>query len=445
VTDKIALLRRLAGHVTVRNALMLYGVQLSTYVFPLITLPYLSRVLSPEKFGLIGFALSFIWYFNTLTEYGFNLTATRRIAIAKDDPEQVSAIFSAVMTAKTLLTAAGFVIMMIAVFATPKLRANWPLFPISFLTVVGGLLFPTWLYQGVEKMGHVAARDFVAKALATVLIFVLVHRESDYIIAAAIQPLAAAVAGALSLLMAPRVCGVRFAIPTWRATYDMLREGWPVFLSMAALSLSASTNIVILGFVATAAQVGYYMAAFRLIVALRMLVIPISTALYPHVSRMAATSEESAMRFVRKYALYIAAPFVAGSLLLLVIAPLVVSIVFGPKYGPTGLLLRIMAPSPALLALSHTYSTYYILAFGYDKQWSRIVLQGTALNYILMACLLWWMQPTVAMAVIGTLVDIFCMAAAYLFYRRNTRSAVAQPPAAAPPGGGTASVTGMPA
>lgn len=430
--DKIPLLRRLAGHVTVRNALMLYGVQLGTYVFPLITLPYLSRVLSPEKFGLIGFALSFIWYFNTLTEYGFNLTATRRIAIAKGDPRQISDIFNAVMAAKTLLTVAGFVIMMIAVFATPKLRANWPLFPISFLTVIGGLLFPTWLYQGVEKMGHVAARDFMAKSIATVLIFVLVRRESDYLLAATIQPLATVIAGAVSLVMAPRVCGVRFAMPTWRATYDMFREGWPVFLSMAALSLNASTNIVVLGFVATAAQVGYYMASFRLIVALRMLVMPISTALYPHVSRMAATAEESAMRFVRKYALLIAVPFIAGSLLLMVVAPLVVHILFGPKYGPTVLLMRIMAPSPALLALSHTYSTYYMLAFGYDKQWSRIIFQGTALNYILMACLLWWMNPTVAIAVIGTAVDVFSVAAAYWFYRRNTRAVVARPADAAP-------------
>lgn len=418
---RVAAARRLLGHVAVQNALMMYGVQLSTYAFPLITLPYLSRVLSPEKFGLIGFAQSFIWYFNTITEYGFNLTATRRIAIAKDDPERVSSIFSSVMAAKTLLTALGFAMMMIAVLSVPKLRADWALFPIAFLTVIGGLLFPMWLYQGVEKMGHVAARDFVAKLLATLLIFLLVRRESDYMLAAAIQSGALVVAGAISLWMAPRVCNVRFRMPSRPDVRGMLREGWPVFLSMAALSLTSTTNIVVLGFMTTAAQVGYYMASFRLVVALRMLVVPIVTALYPHISHMASKSEESAMRFLRTYALYLAAPFVLGSILLVALAPLVVGILFGPQYGPTVLLLRIMAPTPALLALAHTYSTYYMLAFGYEKQWSRIVLRYAALNYVLMACLLWWMRPTVAMALIGTLLDAFSVAASYLFYRKNTR------------------------
>jgi len=80
-------LQKLIRHSVVKNAMLLYGVQLSSYIFPLVALPYLSRVLNPSKFGLVAFAQSFIWYFVTLTEYGFNLTATRRIAIHADDHE----------------------------------------------------------------------------------------------------------------------------------------------------------------------------------------------------------------------------------------------------------------------------------------------------------------------------------------------------------------------
>jgi PST family polysaccharide transporter len=103
-----------------------------------------------------------MWYFNTLTEYGFNLTATRRIAVQKDSPEAVNQIFNAVMIAKGLLTAVGFVVMMIVVFLNPKYRDHWVLFPLCFLTVVGGWLFPMWLYQGLEKIATVAARDFIS-------------------------------------------------------------------------------------------------------------------------------------------------------------------------------------------------------------------------------------------------------------------------------------------
>jgi O-antigen/teichoic acid export membrane protein len=190
---------------------------------------------------------------------------------------------------------------------------------------------------------------------------------------------------------------------------------------MAALTLSSTTNIVILGFVAPAAEVGYYVAAFRLNVALRMLVAPIVTALYPHISHMASKSTAGAILFLRKYALLLASPFLAISVVLFLGAPQIVHILFGSKYEPTILVLRIMSLSPFLLALSHSYSTYYMLAFGYEKQWSRIILQSTVLNYALMACLLWTMRPINAMATIGTVLDAFSLAASYYFYRTNTR------------------------
>jgi len=415
------LLSRAIGHVAVKNALFLYGVQISSYIFPFITLAYLSRVLSPEKIGLIGFAQSFVWYFNTLTEYGFNLTATRRIAIEKDSPETVTRIFNAVMIAKGLLTILGFIVMMAVVLATPKLRANWPLFPISFLTVVGGWLFPMWLYQGLEKMGQVAVRDFTAKLLGSVLVFLVVRHENDYLLAAGLQSGATVIAGIISLVLAPAICGVQFRTLPWREVASVLRDGWPVFLSMAALTLTSSTNTVILGFVAPAAEVGYYIASNRLTVATRMLVVPIVTALYPHITHMAVKSNAGAIAFLRKYSLLMALPFLAISVVLFAGAPMIVHILFGVKYEPSIMLLRITAFSPFFLALSHSYSTYYMLAFGYQKAWSRIIIQSTVLNYALMACLLWTIRPTVAMATIGTALDLFTLGASYYFYRTNTR------------------------
>ncbi len=416
--------RQAFRHVAVRNALFLYGVQISGYVFPFITLSYLSRVLSPEKIGLISLATYFMWYFNTLTEYGFNLTATRRIAILKDSPEAVNQIFNSVMLAKGLLTAIGFVAMMVTVMLIPKYRAHWELFPLTFLTVIGGWLFPMWLYQGLEKMGQVAARDFIAKLLATVLTLLVVRRESDYLYAAGLQAGATVIAGAISLALAPAVCGVRFQIVPWSEVVDALRQGWSVFLSMAAITLTSSTNVFILGFVTTTTEIAYYTNANRLIVAMRMLVVPIVTALYPHFSHMASKSAGGAIAFLRKYSLIMAAPFLLVSIILFIFAPFVVHKFFGTRYDytPSILLLRILAFSPFLLALSHSYSTYYMLAFGFEKQWSRIILQSTVINYILMALLIWVMhiRPITAMSILGTVIDLFVLGASYYFFRTNT-------------------------
>jgi PST family polysaccharide transporter len=417
--------RQALRHVAVQNALLLYTVQISGYVFPFVTLSYLSRVLSPEKIGLISLATYFMWYFQTLTEYGFNLTATRRIAVQKDSPEAVNQIFNSVMVAKGLLTVVGFTVMMTVVALNPKYREHWVLFPLTFLTVVGSWLFPMWLYQGLEKMGTVAARDFIAKLLATGLTLLVVRRESDYLYAAGLQAGASAIAGAISLALAPRICGVRFKWVPWSDVVDVLRQGWAVFLSMAAGTLTSTTNVAILGQItASTAEVAYYTNANRLVVAMRMLVNPIVTALYPHISHMAAKSSGGAITFLRKYSLLMAAPFFLMGLVTCVFAPFIVHKLFGTKfdYTPSILLLRIMAFQPFLLALSHSYATYYMLAFGFEKQWSRIILRNTVLNFVLLGLFIWVMhiRAITAMSIVGVCSDMFVLAASYYFFRVNT-------------------------
>jgi polysaccharide transporter, PST family len=412
---------RLSRHGTVQNALWLYGVQIAGYLFPLITVPYLSRVLNPENFGLLMYGQSFVWYFITLSEFGFNLTATRRIAVSKSDPAALTEIFNAVLWAKLMLMTLGFVMMSVVVFAVPRLRAEWPLFFISFLTVVGGVMFPMWLYQGLEKLRHVAIRDFAGKLIATVLIFIVVKEQSDYLLAAAIQSGAGVITGAIALIAVPFLFGIRIGRPNWPAILDSLRDGWSVFLSLAALTVIFSTNIFILGLVATPAELGYYMAGSRLIIAVRGMVGPAVTALYPHISRKAAESGGNTIAFLRKYGLAMASPFLAASLVMFVGAEIIVDLLFGPQYENTVGVLRILSLSPFLQAVTHTYTTYFMLAFGYDRQWMKMVVHSLIFNFTILGPALWFFQPHIGMAVAGILLDVFPVAASYLFFRKHAR------------------------
>lgn len=399
--------------------LLLYVVQFSSYVMPLITLPYLSRVLSPGKFGLVAYAQSFMWYFVTLTEYSFNLTATRRVAIHRDDGEEISRIFSAVMTSKFLLTLLGFAILMGAVFAVPKLRVNWILFMVSFLTVAGNFLFPLWLFQGLQRLEQVAIRDFLAKLLGIVALFSLVHNDGDYVLAASVQAGSVAVAGLVGLASVPFLSPVRWRMPRYGDVREALVSGWPLFLSLAATSFAAVTNVVILGFLSSSAEVGYYSGAQRIIAALKTLVGPVVTAVYPMVSVKAGRSEREAVAFIRKYALLFSGPFLLIGIVLLVGGPWIVRLVLGRQYGPSMVLMQVMAFSPFLLALSHVYSTYYMLACGYDKAWMRIMLMVVAVNFIFLFPLLHFMRGSLALAVTGVIADVFAVAMYWRFYMKH--------------------------
>lgn len=418
------MLRRLLKHVVVRNVLLLYVVQISGYVMPLITLPYLSRVLSTEKFGLVAYAQSLMWYFITLTEYSFNLTATRHIAVHRDDPEEISKTFAVVMGNKLVLTLAGFGILVAAVFFVPRLHENWGLFLVTFLSVVGNFLFPAWLFQGLQKLEQVALRDFAAKLIGLVALFLLVHRDSDYMLAAAVQSGSLALAGLTGLASVPFLTPVRLRLPAPRAMWESLKEGWPLFLSIGATSFTAASNVLILGLRSSTVEVAYYSGAQRIIAALRSLVNPVASAVYPHVSAKAAISEDEAVQFIRKYTLLLVGPFLLIGLALLFGGPWLIRFVLGARYVPSIRVIQVMALSPFLLALSHVYSTYYMLACGYYKPWMRRMLLSVVVNFVVLFTLLTLMRGSLALAATSVLTDAFCVTAYWLFYRSHRPAAV---------------------
>lgn len=131
------------------NFISLGALQIVSYVMPLISLPYLSRVLGVEKFGLVFFVFAFMQYFIMLTDYGFGLSATREIAVNRHNKNNLSNIFSAVTFIKFILLIVSFVLLCAMVFFIPKLRENWLVFMLSFLMVVGNAIYPVWFFQGM--------------------------------------------------------------------------------------------------------------------------------------------------------------------------------------------------------------------------------------------------------------------------------------------------------
>ena len=130
------------------NFLSLSLLQAANYILPLITLPYLIRVLGAEKYGLVIFAQAFTHYFIILTDYGFDLSATRDISIHRDDKAKVADIFNSVLLIKFSIMSAGFICFLILVFSFQRFSEEWPVFLLSYGVVLGNFLFPLWFFQG---------------------------------------------------------------------------------------------------------------------------------------------------------------------------------------------------------------------------------------------------------------------------------------------------------
>ena len=201
-----------------RNIASLATIQGANYLLPLMTVPYLARVLGPEAFGQLGFSIAFIQYFVIVTEYGFNLSATQAIARHQDDAPAISRIFWTVMTCKLLLLLGAFALLVVLIALVPQLAEISAVLLSAYLTAVGNLLFPVWLFQGIERMGNIALCNLLARAALLPLIFLLVQSTSDVWLAALVQTGSGVLAGLISIALIRRQGIIRWMPPNRAVT-----------------------------------------------------------------------------------------------------------------------------------------------------------------------------------------------------------------------------------
>jgi polysaccharide transporter, PST family len=133
------------------NFLSLATLQGLNYILPLLTLPYLVRVLSPGNYGLVAFAQSFIQFFIILVDYGFNLSAANQIAIYRDNKKRVQSIFSTVMTIKLFFMMISFFILCLLILLFSKSQNHKLVYMVTLGMIIGNVLFPIWFFPGNRK------------------------------------------------------------------------------------------------------------------------------------------------------------------------------------------------------------------------------------------------------------------------------------------------------
>ncbi|MEJ5329990.1 MAG: flippase [Desulfobaccales bacterium] len=344
-----------------RNVLSLSILQIGNYLFPLLTFPYLVRVLGPEKFGLVAVAQSLIQFLVVITDYGFNLSATRKVSRERQDLGQLSLIFYGVLIIKGLLCVLSLSGLLMLLLLVPRLGAEWRLYLFTFGIVVGTVLFPVWLFQGLEKMEYITVLNVSAKFLVLVCTFAFVRSEQDYLAVPLINSGVAIGFGLVALVCGLREIRYRVVWPRWRYQRATLGEGLSLFLSQAMATIYNQLNIFLLGMLTTTTYVGFYAAGEKIIRALIHLSIPFSTALFPRVSHMFLSSREETFRFLRRMTWWGGLFFFLLSLATFLSAPWAVSLVVGEQYGPSVAVVQILAILPLTIFLDNIFGTQILI------------------------------------------------------------------------------------
>lgn len=408
--------REFARHTLVQNTIALSAAQAGTYLLPLITIPYLARVLGVAGWGLVAFAQAFGAYAGLGVEYGFVYSATREIARNRDNKEKVAEINAGVLGAKGLLSAGAIAAAIAARWYIPIFRSHPELLWAGTFSAIAQACSMLWFFQGLERMKFVAALDFSAKTAGTIAIFALVKIPDDGWKVLGLQGLAAWVAFLAGLAVAYKY--VPFQAPRWRSVRNALRTGWSMFLFRGSVSLYTVGNAFILGLFVAPQFVGYYAGAEKISKACVMLLNPITQTLFPRLSHLIHRERERAAQLARVSLGVMASGGMAMGVSIFFMAPEIVRVILGSGYGPAVPVLRILALLPPLIAISNVFGIQWMLPLGMDRAFNAIIVIAGAIN-IGLAVAFAPVLKAEGMAWAVVLAEVFVSAAMYVLLRRR--------------------------
>ena len=352
---------------------------------PLISLPYLSRVLGVEKFGLVFWAQACIQYFMLITEYGFNWSATREISVAKNDKAKISEIFNSVMGVKLILIFFCFIILSLLILFIPKFHNEWKLFYLTFFMVIGNAIYPVWYFQGIEHMKYVTFLKIVSQSIFLILIFLFIKTPNDYLYVAILNSLGFLIAGFISILIAIKCFGLQIYLPKWIGIKHEFKNSFEYFTANIANTIYTNTNSFILGIVASPLLVGYYVAAEKIFWAVHMLTSPISTAIYPQISKNKNIKLYKKIFYPTVFAMFLISVFVY------IFAKQIIVIFYGHEMLEAYRILRIFCITVLFSSISGFIGYPLLGAMGYSKVVNRS-LPVAALVHIMMLSLLYFLN-----------------------------------------------------
>lgn len=400
------------GRTLVANFGYLSLLQVAGYVFPLITLPYLARVIGAEGFGKIAFASAIIVWFQTVADWGFNYTATRDVARCRDDKEKVSEIFSNVLWARCLLVVASFAILTVCVLTIPKFRASTDVIFVTALLLPGHIMFPDWFFQAIERMKYTTLLNLLSKTLFTVLIFVFIKEKDDYILQPLFTSLGYVVSGLVAMYFILGRWHIKLRRPRLGKIIQTIKGSTDVFLNNIAPNLYNSFSIVLLGMWHGSVANGFYDAGKRFQTVFQNMADVLARVFFPFISRRG----DKHSFFAKIYVLVSA----AGTVVLFVAAPWIIRLFYGSGFEHSVIVLRIVSLALISLALVVVYGTQWLLQRGYERQMRNITLVSSLIGFAASFPMVHYFSY-IGVSIVYLFTDTVMGIACYAFVRRLRR------------------------
>ncbi len=383
------------------NFVMNIILTVSQVIFPLITFRYVAEILHPAGTGIVGFATSVVAYFALFAQLGIPTYGVRATAQVRDDKEELSRVVQELVIINLVMSALVYLVFAASLLVVPKFAENRALMIVTSTTIIFNAIGMEWLYKGLEQYSYITMRSIAFKFVAVILMFLMIKNENDTVMYAAISIFAGSASNILNLFHARKYIIMR---PVGKYRFGRHMKPIIVFFAMScATTIYTNLDTVMLGFMKSDTDVGYYNAAVKIKSVLLGVVTSLGTVLLPRASYYVEQKLMDEFYRVAKKAIHF---------VFLISFPMTVYFMFfakegifflsGDAYGGSILPMQIIMPTLVLIGLTNIMGIQMLVPLGGEKivLYSEIV--GAVVDLILNTILI----PNMASAgaAIGTLV-----------------------------------------
>lgn len=394
--DKLKnIVKRFANSKVAENGMWMYGLQIFNTVIPLLTLPFITRILGSEGFGIFSISLNIFGYLQTIIEYGFGMSATREIALLASDEGsnyKQNKLFTSVIFSRGILTATCifFSAFYVALHEFNSLQSLSLI--VLDLGLLGSCVQMNWLYQGLQEMKYLSLVNMVSRVISVVLIFTLIRSASDVLLYCLLYTVSPFLSGFMGLFIAIRKFHVHFVKIALNDIFRQLHTGWYVFTTQLSSKIFGAIGITFLGIFASKQSVGTFSAIQKIPTVLMLSWAPIAQIIYPITSQKMNESFQKGENFVYRVRRYVLLLFTVGTIFLVLLSHVLINIAFGPEYAKYSIWLTPLLLWVLVSINNNFLGIQILLGSGHDAEYSKCFQIGVVVTVILNLSLTYFFQ-----------------------------------------------------
>lgn len=360
-----------------KNTILLYIMMVSTFIFPLITFPFLTRVLGKENYGIIVFTNAVMQYFQLFIDFGFILSGTEICSKERNNKSKLELVTSSIVYSKLILSLVGFIILIVLVLLLDVFNGKELFIIISYIPLVLTSFIPDYLFRGIEQMGIITARTIFSKLLYTLIIFLFVRSSELYYFI----PFASFLSNGLIVIWSwsyiKNKVGIKLIKVNFGEVKEQLSKSSTFFTSRIATTVYSASNIFVLGlFGYNDEKIGIYGSANTLINYGKSMFSPIADSLYPYMVK------NKNHKLVKRIILILTPLILIGCLLLYIFSDLFITIMCGKEYIDSVPYFRLMIPLLIVTLPSYLYGFPMLGSIGKNNKANESVIIGSIFHFI---------------------------------------------------------------